>query len=337
MSLPVDLRSDTVTRPTTEMRQAMAQAAVGDDVFGEDPTADSLQSRVAEMLGKEAALFMPSGVMSNQIALKLHTDPGDEVLAPASAHVIHYESGAPGVISGVQLTPLVDVRGQITAAQIAGAVRAGFDWEPRTRLLWMENTANRAGGCVLDLAETRRCLAAARERGMATHLDGARLWNAALASGTSEADWAQRFDTVSICLSKGLGAPIGSMLCGDSDTIRRARRWRKLLGGGMRQVGVLAAAAHVALDHRAGLAHDHRRAQAFSAHAASLGLGVVAPDTNIALFDVAEPAAQAQSTLAASGLLVVPFGPHRLRATFHRDADNDALARACAILTQHYG
>lgn len=337
MNFPVDLRSDTVTRPTAAMRRAMAEAVVGDDVFGEDPTVESLERRVADLIGTPAALFMPSGVMSNQIALKLHTDPGDEVLAPASAHVIHYESGAPGVISGVQLTPLADERGQITAAQVAGAVRAGFDWEPRTRLLWMENTSNRSGGCVLNLEETQRCLDAARERGMRTHLDGARLWNAALSSGTSEAEWAEGFDTVSVCLSKGLGAPVGSVLCGDADTIKGARRWRKLLGGGMRQVGVLAAAGHVALDHRSDLAHDHARAKAFSTHAASLGLGVVAPDTNIALFDVPEKSTDAQSALAQSGLLVVPFGPHRLRATFHRDITDDALDRACATLTQHYG
>ncbi len=337
MPLPVDLRSDTVTRPTPQMRQAMAEAVVGDDVFGEDPTVQSLERRVAELLGKPAALFMPSGVMSNQIALKLHTDPGDEVLAPASAHLIHYESGAPGVISGVQLTPLADSRGQITAQQVAASVRAGFDWEPRTRLLWMENTANRAGGCVLDLAETRRCVDSARARGMRTHLDGARLWNAALASQTSEAEWAKGFDTVSVCLSKGLGAPVGSMLCGEADTISRARRWRKLLGGGMRQVGILAAAAHVALDHRPGLADDHARARTFSDHAASLGLSVVVPDTNIALFDVPEASTQAQSVLGALGLLVVPFGPYRLRATFHRDITDEALSRACDLLTQHYG
>jgi threonine aldolase len=335
--LPVDLRSDTVTRPSAAMRQAMASAEVGDDVYGEDPTVVRLQERVADLLGKESALFMPSGVMSNQVALRVLTQPADEVLCPASAHVIHYESGAPGVVSGVQLTPLPDERGQVTVQQIAHATRAGFDWEPRTRLLWLEVTANRAGGAIPDFDQTSAAIDAARERGLRVHLDGARLWNAAVATGRSEAEWAHRFDTVSVCLSKGLGAPVGSVLAGSDDTIRAARRWRKLLGGGMRQVGILAAAGLVALDQRADLARDHARAQALADHARSLGLAVVAPDTNIVLFDTPEPAPQAQARLADAGLLAVPFGPHRLRATFHRDIDDDGLDRSCSVLTRLYG
>ena len=245
----IDLRSDTVTVPSPAMRQAMFEAEVGDDVFGEDPTVVRLEARVAELLGKEAALFVPTGVMGNQIALHVHTRPGDEVLLAERSHIYHYESGAPAALSGVQLRPLGDARGTVTADDVVAGTRGGYDWEPRTRLLCLENTVNKAGGLVYPQDVAEEACAEAHARGLATHLDGARLWNAAVASGRLEAELAAPFDTVNVCLSKGLGAPVGSVLAGPADLMRRARRVRKMLGGGMRQVGILAAAGLHALQH----------------------------------------------------------------------------------------
>ena len=322
------------------MRQAMLEAEVGDDVFGEDPTVARLQARVAALLGKEAALFVPSGTMSNQVALHLHTRPGDEVIVEANAHVFNYESGAGAFLSGVQFQPVAAPRGRMAPGHVHGAVRAGHYWEPYTRLLWLENTVNRAGGVVLDFDETRACLAAARARGLATHLDGARLWNAAVASGRSERDWAEGFDTVSVCLSKGLGAPVGSVLAGPRELVERAVRVRKMLGGGMRQVGVLAAAGLYALDHhRARLADDHARARRLADAIAALprlGIDLETVETNIVMFDVPEPATEAVGKLAARGVAVSAFGPHRLRATTHLDTGDDDIAAATDALRALY-
>ncbi|HLT47081.1 MAG TPA: GntG family PLP-dependent aldolase [Rubricoccaceae bacterium] len=333
-----DLRSDTVTRPTPEMRRAMAEAEVGDDVFGEDPTVRRLEEAVAALLGKEAALFVPSGVMGNQIAVKLHTRPGDEVIVAERSHIYHYESGAPGLISGVQLRPVGDATGILTPADL-GAVRGAHDWEPRTRLVCLENTINKASGRVYPLDVLRETAGAARAAGLALHLDGARLWNAAVATGTPEADYAAPFDTVSVCLSKGLGAPVGSVLAGTAEMMRAARRVRKLLGGGMRQAGVLAAAGLLALDHRPRLADDHRRARRFAEALEATGaFRVAAPETNIVLFDpLREPAEAAMARLEAEGVRTVPFGPTTLRATFHRDVDDAALDRALAAVGRLYG
>jgi threonine aldolase len=238
----IDLRSDTVTRPGPEMRAAMAQAEVGDDVFGEDPTVQRLEARIADILGKEAALFVPSGVMGNQIALMLHCERGDEVILAEQSHIFYYESGAPAVLAGVQLRPVGPPSGILTPDDVEAAVRGGHDWEPRSRLVCLENTVNRAGGAVYPSPLAEAVASGARRLGLKVHLDGARLWNAAVATGTPERELARPFDTVNVCLSKGLGAPAGSALAGGADAIRRARRLRKLLGGGMRQVGILAAA-----------------------------------------------------------------------------------------------
>jgi threonine aldolase len=337
----MDFRSDTVTKPTPAMRGAMVEAEVGDDVFGEDPTAQRLEARVAELLGKEAGVFVPSGVMGNQLAIKVHTRPGDEVVVAERSHIYHYESGAPGVLSGVQLRPLEDPRGFLTGEAVAAAVRGRYDWEPRTRLVCLENTVNKAGGRVYPLDLIHDVAHAAREHDLALHLDGARLWNAAVASGLSEAEIAAPFDTVSVCLSKGLGAPVGSVLAGSEEAIRLARRYRKLFGGGMRQIGILAAAGLYALDHhRAGLADDHRRARRLATALAALpGFDVdpAAVETNIVLAETERPAAEVLESLAERGVRMVAFGPHTVRATLHRDLSDEDLDAALAVLAELFG
>ena len=335
---PVDLRSDTVTRPTAEMRRAMAEAEVGDDVYGEDPTILALEARVAELLGKEAALFVPSGTMANQLALAVHTEPGDEVLTHSDAHILHYESGAAAALSGLQITPLAGPRALPAPDTFALASRGGHYWEPRTRLVWLENTANRGGGTVLDPAGTQAVADLARALGLALHLDGARLWNAAVATGQSEAALAAPFDTVSVCLSKGLGAPVGSLIAGPTALVRRAHRLRKRWGGGMRQVGILGAAGLYALDHhRADLADDHARARTLADACTALGLAVVPPESNILMVDTPGPAPDAVAALAEHGVHVSAFGPNRLRLTTHRDVDDAGLEAACEALRRVFG
>ncbi|MGB3545102.1 threonine aldolase family protein [Rubrivirga sp.] len=331
--MTVDLRSDTVTRPTPAMRRAMADAEVGDDVFGEDPTVQRLEARVAEVLGKEAGLFVPSGVMGNQIAIRIHTRSGDEAVVAERSHLYHYEGAAPAALWGVQLRPVGDQSGVMTVADLEGVVQGAHDWEARTSLCCLENTVNKAGGVAVALGDIEPVAEAARGRGLALHLDGARLWNAAVALEVEPAALSGPFDTVNVCLSKGLGAPVGSVLAGSVEMIREGRRARKLLGGGMRQSGVLAAAALVALDDfqrddHAMLRADHDRARRL-AHTVDEqpGLEVVrTPDTNIVLFDThAGPALEVVERLAGVGILVVPFGPSTVRATFHRDVDDDGL------------
>jgi threonine aldolase len=332
----IDLRSDTVTKPPPAMRRAMAEAEVGDDVFGEDPTARRLEARVAEILGKEAAVFVPTGVMGNQLAIKVHTRPGDEVVVAERSHIFHYESGAPGLLSGVQLRPIEEPRGLLSGAAVAAVVRGRYDWEPRTRLVCLENTVNKAGGVVYPLDLLCEVAEAARAHHLALHLDGARLWNAAIASGHSEAEIAAPFDTVTVCLSKGLGAPVGSVLAGTEETIRLARRYRKLFGGGMRQIGILAAAGLYALDHhRTGLADDHARARRLATAMASLPAFTVDPatvETNIVIAETIPPAADVIAQLEARGVRLVAFGPHTVRATLHRDITDDDLNTAIARL-----
>lgn len=336
----IDLRSDTVTRPGADMRRAMAEAEVGDDVFGEDPTVRRLQERVAELLAKEAALFVPTGVMSNQIGLKVHTQAGDEVIAERNAHLFNYESGAGGLLSGVQINVLDGTRGRLRPDQVEAAIRPGYYWEPRSRLLWLENTVNRAGGVMLDYEETRGCVDVARQRGLAAHLDGARLWNAAVASGRPEAEWAAPFDTVSVCLSKGLGAPVGSVLVGSAALVNEAHRYRKMFGGGMRQVGILAAAGLYALDHhRERLADDHAHARRLAnaiADLDTLTIDLDTVETNIVLFDVPEPGVDAVRRLAEQGLGVSAFGPRRLRAITHLDVTSADITRAIDVLRAAY-
>ena len=258
----IDLRSDTVTRPTPAMRAAMAGAEVGDDVLGEDPTVNALQRRTAELLGKEAALFVPSGTMANQIAVGVHAGPGDELLCEGSAHVYVWEGGGIARLSGVTARPLIGDHGLLGLDDLIDKVRPDDGHYVRTRLICLENTHNRGGGRVHPIDQISAISAWARNQGLTMHLDGARLMNAVVASGIPAEKWARHFETVSICFSKGLGAPIGSALAGSADAIRKAHRLRKVLGGGMRQAGIIAAAALYALDHHVErLADDHRNAQ----------------------------------------------------------------------------
>jgi threonine aldolase len=335
----IDLRSDTVTRPTAAMREAMVRAEVGDDVLGDDPTVRALEEQGASRVGKEAGLYVPSGTMANQIALALHCRPGDEVLLGAEAHTMCFESGGGAAIAGVQFRVLGQ-GGLFGAADLDAAMHPpGNPHYPPARLVAVENTHNFAGGRVWPQDELRAIAARARAHGLALHLDGARLFNAEVASGVAAAELAAPFDTVSFCLSKGLGAPIGSLLCGPRELIRtRALRYRKMLGGGMRQAGIVAAAGLYALDHHvARLAEDHANARrlAEGLRGAPL-LAASAPETNIVLIDLRDAAPFDAAGLCeragAEGVLLVPIGARRVRAVTHLDVDRAGCERASAVL-----
>jgi threonine aldolase len=333
----IDLRSDTVTRPTPAMRAAMAAAEVGDDVFGDDPSVNALQERIAAMLGKEAALFMPSGTQSNLSALMAHCGRGDEYLVGQQAHTYRYEAGGAAVLGSIQPQPLENQPdGSIALTDIEGAIKPDDAHFARTRLLALENTL---GGQVLGLGYLDAATALARRRGLATHLDGARLFNAAVALGGEPVAAARgiagRFDTVSVCFSKGLGAPVGSALVGPADLIARAHRHRKMLGGAMRQAGVLAAAALHALDHHIDrLAEDHTNARALAEGLQGLpGVSVVQPQTNIVFVELApERAAGVVERLRSAGLLCT--GLYRLRLVTHLDVSREDIDTAVRILRQ---
>jgi threonine aldolase len=317
----LDLRSDTVTRPTPAMREAMAHAEVGDDVYGEDPTVARLEERVAAITGKDAAIFVSSGTMGNQLALLCHTRPGDEVIIGEGAHCAFYESGAGAALAGVQFQ-VAGSGGLFTAAELSAAIKPPHFYHPRTRLVALENTHNRAGGRVFPRADVLAIASLARARGLGLHLDGARIWNAQVATGLDVATLAAPFDTVSVCFSKGLGAPVGSALCGDAETITAARRFRKMLGGGMRQVGILAAGALYALEHhRERLAEDHAAARVIAEAVGQVpGAVVAAPETNIVNVDL--PGVPAERFVAAArerGVLLGASGPNRVRVVTHLD------------------
>jgi threonine aldolase len=332
----LDLRSDTVTRPTPGMRAAMAAAAVGDDVYGEDPTVRELEERVAQLLGKESALFVPSGTMGNQLGLLVHTRPGDEVIIGEGSHCAWYESGAGAALAGVQFA-VAGQGGLFTTGEMLDAIKPSADHFPRTRLVVIENTHNRAGGRIFPQAEVVRIAEAARASGLALHLDGARLWNASVATGTALATLAAPFDTLNVCFSKGLGAPIGSAFVGSRDHVRAAHRFRKMLGGGMRQVGILAAAASYALDHQLKrLADDHAVARQF-AEALRGAPGIELPlhpaDTNIVQFAVAGDGAQGLVARAAErGVLLNATSRRTLRAVTHLDISSAEAVRAAGVL-----
>jgi threonine aldolase len=330
----IDLRSDTVTRPTPAMRRAMAEAEVGDDVLGDDPTVIRLQERIAAIMGKEAACFVPSGTMANQTAIRAQTEPGDEVIAHHDSHIINYETGAPAALSGVMIRTTTGERGLFDADQVEALARPVSVHFPRSALVVIENTQNRGGGAVWPLEQVRRVAAKARELGLRVHLDGARLWNACAATGLEPAEYARHADTVSCCFSKGLGAPAGSAVCGDRATIARVFRFRKMFGGAMRQAGVLAAAALYALDHhRERLAEDHRNAARLGEGATSIpGLRVPLPvETNMVFIDlepgVGTPAEFCQR-LRAEGVLMLPTGPRRVRAVCHLDVTGPMIEAA---------
>ncbi|MCS6850639.1 MAG: low-specificity L-threonine aldolase [Gemmataceae bacterium] len=331
----IDLRSDTVTRPTPGMRAAMQAAEVGDDVFGEDPTVNRLQERVAELLGKEAALFVPSGTMSNQICIRAHTQPGDEMLCEATCHVYNYEAGGPAVLSGVTCRCIEGDHGILDVSQLEGKIRPINDHLVRTRLVSLENTHNRGGGRIFPLEKIEAIADWAHGHGLVMHLDGARLWNASVATGIPLNVWARPFDSVSVCFSKGLGAPVGSALAGSREFVTRCRRIRKLFGGGMRQAGVLAAAALYALEHHVTrLADDHRHARLLAeAIADTPGLRLDPPrvETNLIWIEVDPELGTARdvaATLKAHGILVHTPGPQTLRMCTHLDVTAADAERA---------
>jgi len=330
----VDLRSDTVTQPTAAMRAAMNAAPLGDDVFGDDPTVNALQQRIAQMLGKEAALFVPSGTQSNLCAIMTHCGRGDEYIVGQFAHTYRWEGGGAAVLGSVQPQPLEHQSdGTLALKDIEAAIKPDDAHFARSRLLALENTL---GGKALPMAYTADATALARRRGLATHLDGARLFNAATALGVPAREIAQHFDSVSVCFSKGLGAPIGSALVGTTEFIARAHRWRKMLGGGMRQAGVIAAGALHALEHHvARLADDHALAKRLAEGLQGLpGLTVEAPQTNIVFADLAGPkAATLMPFLKSRGVLAT--GLYRLRFVTHLDVDAEGVDRAIAAVREH--
>lgn len=335
----IDLRSDTVTRPTEAMRQAMAEADVGDDVLGDDPTVNALEARTADLLGKEASVFMPSGTMTNQVAIRCHTQPGDELFAHRESHVVWYEAGAPAALSGVMCNLLEGPRGQFTARALRQAVRPANVHHPRPRLLCLENTHNRGGGSVWPMEQLAEVCRTATELGLSCHLDGARLWNAAVATGTVERDLARPFDSVSVCFSKGLGAPVGSALAGERAFIDRARRFRKMFGGGMRQAGIIAAGALHALEHhRQRLAEDHAHARKLAERLAELpGLEVdlACVQTNIVYCDVRKMrAGDLVAKLDRRGVGVLATGPSRIRFVTSLAVDESDIDNALAAFTE---
>jgi len=340
MSTTIDLRSDTVTRPTPAMRAAMAEAAVGDDVYGEDPTVNRLEAKVAEMLGKEAAVFVPSGTMGNLIAVLSHCGRGDEMILGDQAHIFMYEQGGSAAVGGVHPRTVPNrPDGTLDLQQVEDAIRGDNEHYPVTRLIALENTQNRCGGQALPVAYMDAAGELAHRHGLALHVDGARLWNAAVALGVTPVRLVQAADSVSVCFSKGLAAPVGSAVAGSAAFIRRARRMRKQVGGGMRQAGILAAAALVALDEMVDrLAEDHANARRLAEGLAALdGIGL-APETvqtNIVYFDVTAPgidAAQLSGRLAARCVLINPTGARRLRAVTNYHISSEDVAAVVAAV-----
>ena len=335
----IDLRSDTVTKPTHAMREAMLKAPVGDDVIDIDPTVVELQEYVAQLLGKEAAIFMPSGTMTNQIALRVHCVPGDEFLCESGCHIYNYEQGAFAQLSGLVARTIEGQNGLLKLEQMHGTVRPENEHSVRTKLLCLENTHNRGAGKIYSLSRIETLCDWAHSQGLKTHLDGARLFNASVATGVSLQSFSEPFESVSVCFSKGLGAPVGSCLTGSRDFVAKARRARKLFGGGMRQIGILAAGAIYALQHQmARLADDHANARLLAqtvSKCKSLRLTDKEPDTNIVIFHVDKQcgtAAQFSESLRKVGVLTLPFGPQSVRLVTHLDVSTQQVAQACEAI-----
>lgn len=331
----IDLRSDTVTRPTPEMLQAMVSAPVGDDVFGEDPTVNAFEEKVAALFGQEAGLFVPSGVMSNQICLHELTKPGDEVILDEKAHIFNYEASSAAWLSSVQLNPLKGTNGLLDPDAVESAIRTKNDWDPHTRVIAVENTTNKGGGAVYSLETLRRLREIAGRHGIFFHLDGARIWNALAEGDYTAAEMGPLFDTISVCFSKGLGAPVGSMMLSTAARIRSARRTRKMLGGGMRQTGLLAAAADYALEnHFEHLKTDNARARELARIIHNKGYFRVDPAqvfTNILLFETPVPAEATLAELQSKDILMSAFGPRTIRAVFHFQVSPDHFRKVCAF------
>lgn len=337
----IDLRSDTVTKPSEAMRQYMSSAEVGDDVFGDDPTVNLLERKVAELFGKEAAMFVPTGTMGNQVAIRSLSQPGDEIICEEGCHIFNYEVAAGAALSGLLFHVVRGVRGVFTAADIAPLIRAGDVHSPRTRVVAVENTHNRAGGTIFPIDGLQSIRELADESRMAVHLDGARIWNAHIATGIPLSDYAQFADTINVCFSKGLGAPIGSAIIGERELITAARRVRKMFGGGMRQVGMIAAAAIFAIDHNLSrLAEDHDNAW-YLAEALSeieeIYIDLDSVQTNIVVISIEKSGREVSDVVAAlkeKGVLVVPFGRHRIRCVTHLDVARDDIAEAIRVFRE---
>lgn len=335
----VDLRSDTATKPTQPMRHAIANAEVGDDMMGEDPTVNHLEALICERLNKQAAVFACSATQSNQMALRSHCQPGDELLINESGHIANFEGGAPAVLSGITVRTLARDDGKLDLEILEGKIRRDDQHLCRTRLVCLENTTNMGGGRVYTLDEIARVSKWARENGLGIHLDGARMYNACIAGGYTPAELAQHFDTISICLSKGLGCPMGSLLVGDAEAIAKARRSRKIFGGAMRQIGMMAAAGIYALDnHVERLADDHANARFFAESIADvdgISVDLSSVESNLVFFtldaQVGTPA-QLCSALAQRHVKVLPAGPDRLRACTHLDVNREGVVRAAAAI-----
>ncbi len=335
----IDLRSDTVTKPSRAMRRAMAEAEVGDDVFGEDPTVNRLQEAVASLFGKPAALFVPSGVMANQLAIKTQTNPGDEIIVEQSSHIFNYETAGPSLLSHVQMFPIKGQRGILKATMLAPAVRPSAYYMPRTTMVCLENTHNMAGGTIYPLEEIKSIYTFAKAIGLKLHLDGARIWNAWVATGIHPREYGQYFDTISVCFSKGLGAPVGSALIGSEETISRARKFRKVFGGGMRQAGILAAAALYALERNIKrLEEDHAKAKVFAEIVGSvpwIRIDRESVQTNIIVIDIeatGRPNADVLQECRHRGLLLTEAGFSALRAVMHMDVTMEQVRRAGRIV-----
>ncbi|MGE9808036.1 MULTISPECIES: threonine aldolase family protein [unclassified Janibacter] len=339
-SFRADLLSDTLTKPTPAMRAAMADAEVGDDVFGEDPTVAALESRVAELLGHEAGLFTPTGSMANQLGVRLHVDVGQELIADQLAHVLRAELGAAAAFSGITSRSWSSTRGRLDPESPLGLMAPGADpYQVSTALIVLENTHNFGGGTVQPIEAIREVRRVSREAGVAMHLDGARLWNAHVATGVPLADYGREFDTVSVCLSKGLGAPVGSVLVGSAEKMAAARIWRKRYGGGMRQIGILAAAGLHALDHHVErLAEDHARAARFAAlvsQAVPEALDAAAVETNIVIVDATGSGRTSREVTAAAaerGVRIYPVTPTSVRLVWHLDVDDEATDLAAQVM-----
>lgn len=341
MNYAIDLRSDTVTQPSPAMRQFMAQAEVGDAVIDVDPTTERLEMLTAEMLGKEAAIFMPSGSMTNQIAIRLHCQPGDEFLCEENCHVYNYEQAAFAQLSGVVARTLPGEHGVLQPEQFEGKVRPENDHQVRTKLVCLENTHNRGSGKVQPFDTVQKITNWAHANGLKTHLDGARLFNAAAATGISVADWSGMFDSVSVCFSKGLGAPVGSALAGPAEFIKQAKRARKLFGGGMRQSGIIAAGALYALQNNvARLAEDHEKAAKLAEavrQTEGITLDVDPVETNIVIFSIDNElgtAAQIQAALAEHGVGVLSVAPQKIRMVTHLDVSMSQIDTAIEVIKQ---
>lgn len=335
----IDLRSDTITRPTPEMLDAMMKAKVGDDVFGEDETVNDFQQKIANMFGMEAGLFVPSGTMSNQLGIKVLTEPGDEILIDEKGHVFNYEAGAASVLSGVQIKTLEGKRGKLNLKTLEHTKRGNFDWEPRTRVICLENSTNKGGGVCYSKEELSNIKSFADEHKLMVHLDGARIWNAITATDIKPAFFGEIADTISVCFSKGLGAPVGSMLLSSKERIAKARRYRKMWGGGMRQVGLLAAAADYAVDNnREKLKDDHRRAAEVAEvifDSTDLAVDMNNLQTNILLFDTVNNTAEViLKELEEKGVLMTQFGYKTIRATFHFEITDEDVEKIKSVLKE---